>query len=111
MSMIPTVWQPDPDAHVYDIYRSDSSINLGKFNDPYVDQLLESGRTTIDREKRIAIYQQLQRHAAEQAYMIFIYASGAVELVRDAVKGYVSLPGAQPGSRSRQFFKQVWLER
>ncbi len=111
MSIIPTVWQPDPDAHVYDIYHSDSGINLGKFRDPYVDQLLESGRTTIDRDKRIAIYQQLQRHAAEQAYMIFIYASGAVELVRDVVKGYVSLPGAQPGSRSRQFFKQVWLDK
>jgi hypothetical protein len=27
------------------------------------------------------------------------------------VKGYISLPGAQPGSRSRQFFKQTWLDR
>lgn len=111
MSMIPTVWQPDPDAHVYDIFHSDSSINLGKFRDPFVDQLLDQGRTTIDRDKRIAIYQQLQRYVAEQAYMIWPYSSGAVELMRDFVKGYVSLPGAQPGSRSRQFFKTIWLDK
>jgi peptide/nickel transport system substrate-binding protein len=111
MSIIPTVWQPDPDAHMYDIFHSDSGINLGKFRDAYVDQLLEQGRTTIERDKRIGIYQQMQRHIAEQAYMIFVYASGAVELMRDVVKGYVSLPGAQPGSRSRQYFSQVWLDK
>jgi peptide/nickel transport system substrate-binding protein len=111
MSMIPLVWQPDPDAHVYDIFHSGSKINLGKFNDARVDQLLEQGRTTLDRDKRVAIYRDLQRHMADEAYLVFPYASGATEALRDAVKGYVSLPGAQPGSRSRQFFKQTWLDR
>ena len=111
MSMIPLVWQPDPDAHAYDIFHSKSKINLGKFSDPQVDRLLEQGRTTMDRNKRVAIYQELQRHMADQAYMIFTYASGATEVLRDTVKGYVSIPGAQPGSRSRHFFKQTWLER
>jgi peptide/nickel transport system substrate-binding protein len=111
MSMIPLVWQPDPDAHVYDIFHSSSNINLGKFNDTVVDRLLEQGRTTVDRNRRVAIYQELQRHFADQAYMIFPYASGATELLLDTVKGYISIPGAQPPSRSRQFFKQVWLER
>jgi peptide/nickel transport system substrate-binding protein len=111
MSMIPLVWQPDPDAHVYDIFHSGSNINLGKFKDPRVDQLLEQGRTTLDRDKRVVIYQDLQRHMAEEAYLIFPYASGATEALRDTVKGYVSIPGAQPGSRSRQFFKQTWLDR
>jgi peptide/nickel transport system substrate-binding protein len=111
MAMIPLVWQPDPDAHVYDIFHSSSNINLGKFKDAAVDRLLEQGRTTLDRAKRIAVYQELQKHFADQAYMIFPYASGATELLRDTVKGYVSIPGAQPPSRSRQFFKQVWLDR
>ena len=48
---------------------------------------------------------------ADQAYLIFPYASGATEALRDTVKGYVSIPGAQPGSRSRHFFKQAWLDR
>ena len=43
--------------------------------------------------------------------MIFPYASGATELMLDSVKGYVSIPGAQPPSRSREFLKQVWLEK
>jgi len=110
-SMIPLVWQPDPDAHVYDIFHSGSNINLGKFKDARVDQLLEQGRTTLDRDKRIAIYRDLQRHMADQAYLIFPYASGATEVLRETVKGYVSIPGAQPGSRSREFFKQTWLDR
>ena len=96
MSMIPLVWQPDPDAHVYDIFHSGSAINLGKFKDPRVDQLLEQGRTTLDRDKRIAIYRDLQRHMADQAYLVFPYASGATEALRDTVKDYVSIPGAQP---------------
>ena len=111
MSMIPLVWQPDPDAHAYDIFHSGSNINLGKFKDEKIDQLLERGRTTVDRDKRVAIYQDLQRHMADQAYLVFPYASGAIEVLRDTVKGYVSIPGAQPGSRSRLFFKQTWLER
>ena len=49
--MIPLVWQPDPDAHAYDIFHSGSNINLGKFKDAQVDQLLEQGRTTLDREQ------------------------------------------------------------
>ena len=109
MSMIPLVWQPDPDAHVYDIFHSGSNINLGKFKDAKVDELLERGRTTLDREKRITIYRDLQQHMADQAYLVFPYASGATEVLRDTVKGYISIPGAQPGSRSRHFFKQTWL--
>jgi len=111
MSMIPLVWQPDPDAHAYDIFHSGSNINLGKFKDPQVDELLERGRTTMDRDKRIAIYRDLQRHMADQAYLIFPYASGATEVLRETVKGYLSISGAQPGSRSRLFFKQTWLDR
>ena len=110
MSMIPLVWQPDPDAHAYDIFHSGSNINLGKFKDPQVDQLLEQGRTTLDRDKRAAIYRDLQRHMADQAYLIFPYASGATEVLRESVKGYTSIPGTQPGSRSRHFFKQTWLD-
>jgi peptide/nickel transport system substrate-binding protein len=111
MSMIPLVWQPDPDAHAYDIFHSGSNINLGKFKDPQVDELLERGRTTMERDKRVAIYRDLQRHMADQAYLIFPYASGATEVLRETVKGYLSISGAQPGSRSRLFFKQTWLDR
>ena len=111
LSMIPLVWQPDPDAHAYDIFHSSSAINLGKFKDPQVDALLERGRTTLGKEQRVAIYRELQKHMADQALLIFPYASGATEALRDGVKGYTSIPGAQPGSRSRLFFKQTWLDR
>jgi peptide/nickel transport system substrate-binding protein len=109
MAMIPLVWQPDPDAHMYNILHSESSINLGRFKDRIVDRLLEQGRATTEPISRGGIYRALQRHVADQAYMIFPYASGATELLDDRVRGYVPMPGAGPGSLSRQSFKQVWL--
>ena len=109
MAMLPLVWQPDPDAHMYDIFHSVSSINLGKFDDRIVDRLLEQGRATLEPISRAGIYRALQWHVADQAYMIFPYASGATEVLDERVKGYVPIPGAGPGSRSRQSFKQVWL--
>jgi peptide/nickel transport system substrate-binding protein len=111
MSMIPTVWQPDPDAHVYDIFHSGSAINLGKFSDPYVDRLLDEGRTTLNQDARVQIYQELQRYVADRAYMLFPYAYDNTELIRDVVKGYIPIPGTGPGSRSRIFFREAWLGR
>src|SRR5438046_9977116 len=66
MSMIPLVWQPDPDAHAYDIFHSGSNINMGKFKDPQVDELLESGRTTMARDKSVAISRVQHRLMADQ---------------------------------------------
>lgn len=111
MSMIPTVWQPDPDAHVYDIYHSGSAINLGKFNDASLDALLEAGRTTLNVDRRVQIYQELQRYVADRVYMLFPFAYDNTELIRDVVKGYTPIAGTGPGSRSRIFFREAWLSQ
>ena len=64
MCIIRHVWQPDPDAYLYQIYYSTSAINLGKWNDPLVDQWLDQGRTTLDPAKRVQIYAKLERRVA-----------------------------------------------
>ena len=112
MCIIRHVWQPDPDAYLYPIYHSGSSVNLGKWADPVVDELLQQGRTTLDFQSRRAIYQRLERHVAEMAYVVVPYAFDYAELVPDRLQGYASLPGgAPPGTRSRQLLKGAWLDR
>jgi peptide/nickel transport system substrate-binding protein len=110
MCMIRHVWQPDPDPYLYQIYLSTSPINLGKWSDPVVDQLLQEGRSTVDQEKRIQIYRELERHVAEMVYTIVPFAFDYAELVREEVQGYTSIPGgAPPGTRSRYYLKEAWL--
>lgn len=108
MSMIGLVWQPDPDADVYDIYYSKSAINLGKWNDSEeVDGLLDAGRSTIDVDARAEIYLELQQLVADQAYMIFPYTVfGNTQLMSTVVQGFTpSDSGLHPG------WRYSWLNR
>jgi peptide/nickel transport system substrate-binding protein len=38
-----------------------------------LDQLIDEGRSTVDRDKRLATYAQLQRLIKEEAPSIFLY--------------------------------------
>ncbi len=104
LSMIGTIWQPDPDASVYDIYYSKSSINLGKWKDPEIDRLLQQGRTTYDIKKRVAIYRKIEHTVADKAYLVFPFAwPGLWEMWRSDVHDYIPTPGAH-----RVYLKQTW---
>jgi peptide/nickel transport system substrate-binding protein len=90
MSMIPLVWQPDPDADAYDIWYSKSSINLGKFNSPIVDSLLTAGRTEQSVAARTKTYLKLENYVAKMAYMVFPYDKDAYDqVVSSNVHGFV----------------------
>jgi peptide/nickel transport system substrate-binding protein len=104
LSMIGTIWQPDPDASVYDIYYSKSSINLGKWKDPQIDRLLQQGRVTYDIKKRAAIYKQIERIVADKVYLVFPFAwPGQWEMWRTNVHGYHVTPGGH-----RVWLKTTW---
>ena len=104
LSMIGTIWQPDPDASVYDIYYSKSPINLGKWSDSTIDHLLELGRTTYSIKKRVAIYRQIERIVADKVYLIFPFSwASPYEMWRTNVHGYIPMPGGH-----RVYLKQTW---
>lgn len=106
------VWQPDPDTYLYVIYQSASSINLGKWADPIVDELLEEGRRTVDIDSRIDIYQRLERQVADQVYVIVPFAHDFVDLMVGDYVGYEPLVGgATPGTRSLMPLVETWLRR
>lgn len=104
LSMIGTIWQPDPDAQIYDIYYSKSPINLGKWSDPTIDRLLQQGRTTYNNQRRAAIYKQIEHIVADKAYLIFPFSwPGQWEMWRTNVHGYLPTPGGH-----RVYLKQTW---
>ncbi len=107
LSIVSLVWQPDPHSDVYQIYYSSSKINLGKFADPQLDALLDAGKKELDILKRIAIYKDVQRLVADQAYMLYPYTKPVNwQYVRDYVKGYVPAPNGSFAS-----LRRVWLQK
>ena len=85
-------WSPDPDAIVT---RLTSSHSQGKglgMADAAFDKMVEDARSILDNSKRAAAYQQIQKHIAEQAYILQIYQYPLRwEAWWNYVKGYVPL--------------------
>jgi len=107
LSIVSLVWQPDPHADVYQIYYSDSPINLGKFKDPELDALLDEGKVELDIDKRIQIYKDVQRLVADQVYMLYPFTKPANwQFVRDYVKNYEAMP-----SGAYSDLRYLWLDK
>ncbi len=63
---------PDPDQ--YPFWQSTQAVtNLTHYSNLKIDKLLEDGRKTIDREKRLKIYADFQRYIVDDAPVIFLY--------------------------------------
>ncbi len=93
LSIVTLVWQPDPHANVYPIYHSGSKINLGKFKDDELDSLLDSGKTELDLEKRIAMYKKIQEIVADQVYMLYPFTKPVNwQFVKEGVTNYKPMP-------------------
>jgi peptide/nickel transport system substrate-binding protein len=78
----------DPDRALYPAFVTDGSVNAFQYSDEEVDRLLESARTTTDREARVTIYQNLELLLAEQAPAIFICTRVGFFAVREVLRGF-----------------------
>ncbi|MDQ3613609.1 MAG: ABC transporter substrate-binding protein, partial [Chloroflexota bacterium] len=76
------------DRALYPAFITDGSVNAFQYSDEEVDRLLESARTTTDRNARVTIYQNLELLLAEQAPAIFICTRVGFFAVREAVRGF-----------------------
>ena len=76
-------WQGivDPD-HYHEVFLSTSvpprGWNRGFYADPDVDRWIEEARRTVDREKRKALYADVQRRAADALPYVSLYTMKAV---------------------------------
>jgi peptide/nickel transport system substrate-binding protein len=86
---------PDPDFYQV-IFHTDSfppeGQNRGYYSNPRVDQLIEEGRATFDREKRKAIYAEIQKTLADELPYISLYHQTNIAVMRDYVKGFEMYP-------------------
>lgn len=60
-----------PDGN-YVWWYSSSPVNLGRIDDPELDALLDAGRSELDGDAAEEIYQDLNRHMAEQVHFVWI---------------------------------------
>lgn len=108
MIQVGIVWEPDPDVRLYNVFHSSSAVAQAFcIADPDLDSLLEQGRASTDRAERLDIYQRVQEHMADQAYVLVLYGYPLRwEMWWDDVKGYNNVP-----SNSRWNLRYTWLDK
>ena len=88
----------DPDIY-YQILHSSSvppnGDNRGRYSNPEVDRLLESGRVTLDRSERQLIYHKVQRLLAEDLPYVPLWWWKNVVVKRPALRGFVLYPDGE----------------
>jgi peptide/nickel transport system substrate-binding protein len=100
-------WTPDSDGTLQYI-KSDS--NTGKaagMNDPALDAMILEARAELDVPKRAARNMAIQRHIAENAYVIQVYQYPLRwEIWWNYVKDYVPI-----AANIRSFVRTAWLKK
>ena len=87
---------PDPALIYRPIYGKGGADNFGLYENPRVEELLELGAKTLDREKRKEIYKELQEILLEDVPQIYICSIVPVAAANDKVQlemaptGYVT---------------------
>ncbi len=91
---------PEPDRYMYSLFHSKSRDYY--YKNTKVDELLDKGRTTLDREKRAEIYHQLDDVLYEDAPWVYMYVVPEVFGVADNVDyqgrrdGFLNMRYAKP---------------
>ena len=57
-------------------------------------ELFEAGKAEFDRDRRFAIYQQVQRLALDQAPVVYLSWRSQAYAMRKELQGFYNLPGA-----------------
>jgi peptide/nickel transport system substrate-binding protein len=68
--------------------------NRWRYRNPRVDELAQDGRNTVDRERRLAIYGELQQIIARELPVIPLWHEDNVAVMNVDVDGYELLPHA-----------------
>jgi len=77
MSFFRWAGRPDPDLNLYRAFHSSFanqvSSNYTQFTNPRMDELLEKGRTTLDRDQRKKVYDEASRLLADEVPYLFLF--------------------------------------
>lgn len=83
---------PDPQNFLDVLYHSRSRQNIGGYQDPEVDALLQQARVERDIEKRLALYRQIEQMVVADAPVVFVSHGLRSVLVSPELENYVLTP-------------------
>jgi peptide/nickel transport system substrate-binding protein len=98
---IPEIAEPDLYTHFFASSRiptrerPDAGGNRVRYRNPEVDRLLDQGRRELDRDRRRALYAEVQKILSEDLPVISLWHEDNVVAMRKEVTGYTLLPTAQ----------------
>jgi len=92
VTLLGTSGQADPDDYLFDTFYPSSSLNLSKYNNPKVTQLLEQGRREASQAARQKIYTQVQEIVLQDSPMVFLFHSAQYEAFNKKVMGFLHYP-------------------
>ncbi len=89
-------WNILDDPDIFDVWHSsaikENGLNFVGFSNAEVDELLESARVSVDREKRKALYDRMQEILYEEEPYLFLYVPYALPMVRSKYRGIRPAP-------------------
>lgn len=82
---------PEPDSLLYSPFHTSAigGFNFTKFRNARVDELLDRGRTVMNRNDRVRIYREAQRIIVQEAPMVFVFHEKRTYAARKAVSGFM----------------------
>lgn len=87
-----TTPQGDPGGVLETLLKSDGGSNIGKYNNPKMDMLLDAGRLTFEAEKRAEIYDEIQQIIASDGALIPVFHVSQVNVAKPGLTGYAVHP-------------------
>ena len=107
MAMGPFSIAWEPHTALYGMYSPEQPRNSSHVADARMVSMLKEQMRTKDLEARRKIIFDIQRHAAEQQYYVYLYSVGVTGSWRPYVKNYVPNSSFDFGNRSAA----LWLDR
>lgn len=89
-------WTVPQDPDLFDIFGSSGAkpggLNFVGYKNPEVDELLEKGRFSLDRQERKRIYDRVQAILHEDQPYCFLYVPSALPIVTARIRGIEPAP-------------------
>jgi peptide/nickel transport system substrate-binding protein len=94
-----------PDAYLYFRFNHDG-FDQPNMNNPDIEQILQQGRTTVDQDQRVQIYNKAQQMLVDFAPYMWLYSNDNYYVHQPIVKNFVPDPAGRWLTA-----KSVWLDK
>jgi peptide/nickel transport system substrate-binding protein len=82
----------DPDGNIYSFAACNQPLNIGKFCDPKVDELLNKARTATTLPERKALYEQAAAEILPRGNVVYLYHRTLLFAHSPKLQGFKVMP-------------------